>query len=145
MKKKTKYMMAGVVCVCVVVFGLVKGIPAYKKYVLAEHLKTEISRSAGIAADYCKEYAISKELYKTQLLTEELHHLAKVLQQLEDIKGECEWGVSNEVRMAKDAVLLRGTDAEKKEYLLKGLEALEENGESDGLGCFLLFYNMNTQ
>ena len=130
MKKKTKYMIVGLVVLGAVVFGLVKGVPAYKKHVLTEHLETEITQSAGIAIDYYRGYIASDEPYNTQLLAGELHHLARVMQQLEDIQGEHEWGGSNEVRMAKEIVILYGTEAENKEYLLKGLEALEENMES---------------
>lgn len=65
--------------------------------------------------------------------------------QLEDIKEDHGWTGSNGIRLARDTVLLYGSEAENKEYLLNGLKALEENVESDGHGWFLNFYNTNTQ
>lgn len=145
MKKKIKCMLMGLVCLAVVVFGLIKGVPAYEKHVLTEHLEAEISQSAGIAIDCYNEYIASEDEYHSQALAGELHHLARLMSQLEDVQGEHGFDGSMEIRWAKEAVLLRGVEAENKEYLLKGLKALEENAESDGHGCFLQFYNMNMQ
>ena len=144
MKKKTKYMIVGLVGLGLVMFGLVKGIPAYEKHVLTKYLEAEISKSAGSAIECYNTYIASEDAYHTQALAGELHHLAKLMSQLEDVQGEQGFDGSTEIWWAKEAVLLRGAEAEKKEYLLKGLEALKENAESDGLGLFLLFYNMNT-
>ena len=144
MKKKTKYMIVGLVGLGLVVFGLIKGVPAYEKHVLTEYLEAEISQSAGSAIECYNTYIASEDAYHTQALAGELHHLARLMSQLEDVQGEQGFDGSTELRWAKEAVLLRGAEAEKKEYLLKGLEALKENAESDGLGLFLLFYNMNT-
>ena len=144
MKKKTKYMIVGLVGLGVVIFGLTKGVSAYEKHVLTEHLEAEITQSAGNAIDCYNDYIVSEDVYHTQLLAGELHHLARLMSQLEEVQGERGFDGSMEIWWAKEAVLLRGAEAEKKEYLLKGLEALKENAESDGLGLFLLFYNMNT-
>ena len=144
MKKKTKYMIVGLVGLGLVTFGLVKGVPVYEKHVLTEHLQAEISQSAGIAIDCYNDYISFGDAYHTQLLAGELHHLARLMSQLEDVQGEHGYDDSMEIWWAKEAVLLRGAEAEKKEYLLKGLEALKENAESDGIGLFLLFYNVNT-
>ncbi len=146
MKKKTKYMIVGLVCFGLVAFGLGKGIPAYKKHVLVQHLKSEIKQSAGLAVDsYYSYIAEDSRRYDEGLLACELHHLAMLMLQLEDIKEDYEWSGSNEIRLAREAVLLYGEEAENKEYLLNGLKALEENVESDGHGWFLNFYNTNTQ
>ena len=144
MKKKTRYMIVGLVGLGVLTFGLAKGVPAYERHVLTEHLESEISQSAGSAIDCYNDYIVSEDVYHTQLLAGELHHLARLMSQLEEVQGEHGFDGSMEIWWAKEAVLLRGAEAEKKEYLLKGLEALKENAESDGLGLFLLFYNMNT-
>ena len=144
MKKKTKYMIVGLVGLGLAAFGLIKGVPAYEKHVLTEYLEAEISQSAGSAIECYNTYIASEDVYHTQALAGELHHLAKLMSQLEDVQGEQGFDGSTEIWWAKEAVLLRGAEAEKKEYLLKGLEALKENAESDGLGLFLLFYNMNT-
>jgi len=146
MKKKTKYVMVGLVCLGAVVFGLGKGIPAYKEHVLVQHLKSEIKQSAGLAVDsYNSFIAEDSRTYDEGLLACELHHLAMQVLQLEDIKEDHGWTGSNEIRLAREAVLLYGEEAENKEYLLKGLKALEENVESDGHGWFLNFYNTNMQ
>ena len=144
MKKKTKYMIVGLVGLGLVMFGLVKGIPAYKIHVLTEHLEAEISQSAGIAIDCYNDCIASEDVYHMQLLAGELHHLSRLMSQLEDVQGEHGFDGSTEIRWAKEAVILRGIEAENKEYLLKGLKALEENAESDGHGWFLQFYNVNT-
>lgn len=144
MKKKTKYMIVGMVGLGLVTFGLAKGMPAYERYVLIEHLEAEISESVGSAIDCYNTYIASEDAYHTQALAEELHHLAKLMSQLEEVQGEHGFDGSTEIRRAKEAVILRGIEAENKEYLLKGLKALEEDAESDGHGWFLQFYNMNT-
>ncbi len=143
MKKKAKYMIVGLVGLGLVMFGLVKGIPAYKKHVLTEHLEAEISQSVGSAIECYNAYIASEDAYHAQLLAGELHHLARLMSQLENVQGEYGFDGSTELRWAKEAVLLRGIEAEKKEYLLKGLKALEESVESDGHGWFLQFYNVN--
>ncbi len=144
MKKKTKYMIVGMVGLGLVTFGLAKGMPAYERHVLIEHLEAEISESVGSAIDCYNTYIASEDAYHTQALAEELHHLAKLMSQLEEVQGEHGFDGSTEIRRAKEAVILRGIEAENKEYLLKGLKALEEDAESDGHGWFLQFYNMNT-
>ena len=144
MKKKTKYMIVGLVGLGLVAFGLIKGVPAYERHVLTEHLEAEISQSAGSAIECYNTYIASEDVYHTQALAGELHHLAKLMSQLEDVQGEHGFDGSTELRWAKEAVILRGIEAENKEYLLKGLKALEEDAESDGHGWFLQFYNMNT-
>ncbi len=144
MKKKTKYMIVGLVGLSAVAFGFGKGVPAYKEYVLVQHLEAEIKQAARYAKEYYNSFVISEREYDKELFAEELHYLAGLMLQLEHIQGEYEWSGSNEIRMAKEVVLLRGAEAENKEYLLNGLKALEENAESDGLGWFLQFYNMNT-
>lgn len=146
MKKKTKYMIMGAVCLGLVIIGLMKAVPAYKKHVLVQHLKTEIKQSAGLAIDsYNSFIAEDNRTYDEGLLACELHHLAMLMLQLEDIKEDHGWTGSNEIRLAREAVLLRGEQAVKKEYVLNGLKALENNVDSEGNGWFQRFYNMNTQ
>jgi len=68
MKKKTKYMIVGLVGLGLATFGLIKGVPAYEKNVLTEYLETEISQAAGSAIDCYNDYIVSEDVYHTQLL-----------------------------------------------------------------------------
>ena len=78
------------------------------------------------------------------MLACELHHLMRLMMDLEDVQGETGWDGAQELRLAREALLLRGTEVEKLDYLMQGLEALEKDVESDGHGRFLEFYNINT-
>ena len=72
-------MIVGLVGLGVLTFGLAKGVSAYERHVLTEHLEAEISQSAGSAIDCYNTYIASEDAYYTQALAEELHHLAKLI------------------------------------------------------------------
>ena len=142
MKKKMWIIILAMICVCTI--GGVKGISVYKKHVMVTHLKEEITQSAGYAISYCKDFTGSKKDYNAEMLACELHHLMRLMMDLEDVQGETGWDGAQELRLAREALLLRGTEVEKLDYLMQGLEALEKDVESDGHGRFLEFYNINT-
>lgn len=127
---------------CINVLVLLIGIPQYKRDILKDYRENLLRQSIGRAVDYYYEYEKSDDVYELELLVYELRFYHTILSELER-DGEIE-KISPDVTMAMSILQDRKNDAEGMEYLIDGLEFLEEDIYSDaGYSRLLDFGNAN--